>query len=74
MKLDKHVMEKFGFKAVWPQGNPTEQWWENEKLKITFFGLPTDKEFIAEFIQRGEEEAKCAIREKFEEFKESFSY
>jgi len=61
-KLTKKTMEDFGFKEIWPRGNPTEPWWNNEILGCTFYCLPTDDEFLKYFTDKSYEKGKEEIR------------
>ena len=65
-KLSKQAMKELGFEELWPCGNPTEPWWENEEFHYTLYKRPTAHELIMiiqrEAMARGVQETRDGIK------------
>lgn len=62
MKLSKETMVQLGFKEKWPQGNPTEPWWVNKSLGMTFYSLPTTRELLDQLRDLWQRETREKIQ------------
>jgi hypothetical protein len=61
MKLTKEAMKALGFQPMMPNGNPKEPWWESAEMDMTFFEMPTRKEFFDAIADRAANNARQDI-------------